>query len=99
MDFNIETDFSIFEELLKKRSEINPEELKVDLSRYYLPYIDKLLKLKKENGEAVLVGVSAIQGAGKTTQGEILEVLLSHFGHTTISRSIDDHYLTHRELC
>jgi pantothenate kinase-related protein Tda10 len=57
------------------------------------------LKKQKNADHGLLVGVSAIQGAGKTTQGEILEVLLTHFGFSTISRSIDDHYITHQELC
>src|SRR3989344_996476 len=101
MDFDLESDFSIFEELLKKRPELNVDALKKSLTDYYLPYAKKLidLKTKKNLPEGVIVGVSAIQGAGKTTQGEILEVLLKHFGHSTVSRSIDDHYLTHRELC
>jgi D-glycerate 3-kinase len=101
MDFDIQKDFSIFDALLKKRPEISADQLKVDLERYYLPYAKKLIDLKKQKNadHGLLVGVSAIQGAGKTTQGEILEVLLTHFGFSTISRSIDDHYITHQELC
>lgn len=100
MDFDVNRDFGIFDAFLKKRPEVLPDTLKNDLTRYYLPYSQKLIQLKQQKGiaEGILVGVSAIQGTGKTTQGEILETLLDHFGHSTISRSIDDHYITHREL-
>lgn len=98
MNFDPETDFSIFDDLLKKRPEISPESLKKDLTIYFLPYVEKLLKLKESSEKGFVVGVSAIQGAGKTTQGEILEVLLAHLNKTSVSLSIDDHYITHREL-
>lgn len=100
MEFNFEKDFSIFDPLFVKRPELSPENLKTDLKRYYLPYAQKLINLKqqKHESEGMIVGVSAIQGAGKTTQGEILEILLKHFGHSSISLSIDDHYITHKEL-
>jgi pantothenate kinase-related protein Tda10 len=100
MNFDPETDFLIFADLLKKRPEITPDSLKESLKNYYLPYVEKLLKLKIEagNDSGLVIGVSAIQGAGKTTQGEILEVLLKHFDRTSVSLSIDDHYITHKEL-
>src|SRR3989344_3475343 len=101
MDFDIEKNFGIFDDLLKKRPEIASKNLKHDLKNYYLPYIKKLLDIKanKNSKEGVIVGVSAIQGAGKTTQGEILEILLNHLSFHSESRSIDDHYITHKELC
>jgi D-glycerate 3-kinase len=98
MEFHIDSDFHIFDELLKKRPEISPESLKRDLKNYYLPYVEKLLNLKKDKEEGLIVGISAIQGTGKTTQGEILEALLKHFGKSSVSLSIDDYYLTHEEL-
>lgn len=101
MNFDPDTDFHIFDELLKKRPEISAESLKNDLVNDFIPYVEQLLKLKEEKSpdKGFVVGVSAIQGAGKTTQGEILEVLLKHFNKTSVSLSIDDHYLTHKELC
>jgi pantothenate kinase-related protein Tda10 len=101
MDFDLEQDVAIFDQLLLRRPEIDREKLKGDLEKYYLPYTKKLIELKKQKSpnQGLLVGVSAIQGVGKTTQGEILEILLDHFGHSTNSQSIDDHYLTHRQLC
>lgn len=88
-------DLSVFEEIFKKRPTIDREKFKVDLEKYYLPYLDKLLKLPRP----AIVGVSAIQGAGKTTQGEVLELLLKHEGLNSVSLSIDDHYITHKQLC
>lgn len=100
IDFNIDSDFAIFDPLLEKRPEILPDSLKKDLELYYLPYVQKLLKLKEEigSGKGLVVGVSAIQGAGKTTQGEILEILLGFYKKSSVSLSIDDHYITHKEL-
>lgn len=97
MDFYIDRDFKIFDEVLRKRPEISAESLKRDLTNYYLPYIEKLLNLKT-GSKGLIVGISAIQGTGKTTQGEILEGLLKHFGKSSVSLSIDDHYLTHEQL-
>lgn len=96
----MDADFHIFDELLKKRPEIFPDSLKKDLQNYYLLYIEKLLKLRQNSDQTkgLIVGISAIQGAGKTTQGEIMEVLLGHFGKSSVSLSIDDHYLTHEQL-
>jgi pantothenate kinase-related protein Tda10 len=100
VDFDL-SNLSIFNEFFSRRPEVTPDNLKRDLEHYYLPYIKKLLDLKtqKNSSEALIVGVSAIQGTGKTTQGEILEILFKHFGHSSDSRSIDDHYITHKELC
>ncbi len=100
MEFDIENDFAIFEEILRKRPEIIAESLKHDLQNYYLPFVEKLIKLKQQKNttDGIIVGVSAIQGAGKTTQGEILEILLKHLGYASIHLSIDDHYITHKEL-
>lgn len=100
MDFNLKTDFAIFAELLNKRPEILADSLKQDLLNYYLPYIEKLINLKNEisSENGLIVGISAIQGTGKTTQGEILEALLKHLGKSSVSLSIDDHYLTHEQL-
>ncbi len=100
MNFNIDSDFHIFDELLKRRPEIIPDTLKNDLKIYYLPYIEELVSLKKQksSSEGLLVGVSAIQGAGKTTQGEVLETLLDHLNYSTVSLSIDNYYLGHEQL-
>jgi len=100
MKFDPETDSHIFDPLLKKRPEISRDSLKQDLKNYYLPYVEKLIKLKESQlgDSGLIVGTSAIQGTGKTTQGEVLEILLAHLGKSSVSLSIDDHYLTHEQL-
>lgn len=94
-----EADLSLFSEILQRRPELTPT-LPRDLERHYLPFVEKLIGLRQQQNpdEALIVGVSAIQGAGKTTQGEVMEVLLRVSGHPMVSVSIDDHYLTHPEL-
>ncbi len=89
-----------FDAFFAKRPEISREGLERDLDLYYYPYVEKLIAIKRQrvSSNGLIVGVSAIQGAGKTTQGEVMEILLSHFGYSSISLSIDDHYVTHQEL-
>lgn len=94
MEFDIEKDIFIFDELLALRPSIDRAKFADDLKQYYVPFVEKLLKLPTP----AIVGVSAIQGAGKTTQGEIMEILLEKYGKTSVHLSIDDHYLTHAEL-
>ncbi len=93
-------DLNVFEPVFKKRPEINREILEKDLARYYLPFAQKLIDLKKSknSNQGLIVGVSAIQGAGKTTQGEIMELLIQNLGFSSVSLSIDDHYLSHEQL-
>lgn len=98
MDFDIEKDFWLFDSILEKRPEIIPSSLKNDLQKYHLPFAKKLISLKQNTAQGIIVGISAIQGAGKTTQGEIMVILLKHFGKVSVSLSIDDHYITHQEL-
>lgn len=100
MEFDPEENIEIFEPLFNKRPEVDPASLKQDLVHYYLPYIQKIIDIrqKKNNSDGLIVGVSAIQGAGKTTQGEVLEVLLKNLGYSSIALSIDDHYLTYQQL-
>lgn len=100
MDFDVEKNIDIFNSFFEKRPEVSKESLKKDLTNYYLPFVRKLtdLKSKRDTNKGLIVGISAIQGAGKTTQGEILEILLKYLGYSSISLSIDDHYLTHQQL-
>ena len=90
----------IFETLFKKRPEISKISLEKDLKNYYHPFAQKLINLKrgKNSTAGIIMGVSAIQGAGKTTQGEIMEILLTNLGFSSVSLSIDDHYITHEQL-
>lgn len=96
----MDLDLKIFASLLEKRPEINKDNLEKDLKNYYLPFAQKLINLKKIKGltDGIIVGISAIQGAGKTTQGEIMEILLTHLGYCVVSLSIDEHYISHEQL-
>jgi pantothenate kinase-related protein Tda10 len=70
MNFNPQTDINIFADFFTKRPEVNQDQLKQNLIQYYLPYVQKLIEIKKKKNSAdgLIIGVSAIQGAGKTTQ-------------------------------
>jgi pantothenate kinase-related protein Tda10 len=100
MIFDVDQDFPIFDNFLKHHTHYKPEVLKRDIRNYFLPFIDKLIALKAQRNSknGIIVGISAIQGAGKTTQGEILEVLLQQLRFPSCSLSIDDHYVTHEDL-
>lgn len=89
-----------FDAFFAKRPEISKVSLQHDLAIYYHPYVEKLIAVKQQRAslDGLIVGVSGIQGTGKTTQGEIMEILLSCLGYFSISLSIDDHYITHKEL-
>ncbi len=89
-----------FEAFFIRRPEISKSSLEHDLAIFYHPYVEKLIAIKQQraNSNGLIVGVSGIQGTGKTTQGEIMEILLSSLGYSSISLSIDDHYITHEEL-
>ncbi len=96
----MEVDLNIFQPLFSKRPEISKDRFQIDLKNYYLPFAKKLIAIKnsKHSSSGLIVGVCAIQGAGKTTQGEVMDILLSNLGYSTFSFSIDDHYITHKEL-
>lgn len=75
-----------------------------ELRYYYRPFANYLMGLERlaaqaRPGKGFLVGVSGIQGTGKTTQGQIMGKILEELGETAYSLSIDDHYVTHNQLC
>jgi len=96
----VNINLNIFASLFEKRPEISRSVFQRDLENYFFPFAQKLIDLKKAktSSDGLIVGVSAIQGAGKTTQGEIMELLLSSLGYSSLSLSIDDHYITHQQL-
>jgi len=100
MGFDLDKDIVIFNSILERRPEISRDALKTDLERYYLPYAERLMEIKHHNDSSrgLVIGISALQGAGKTTHGEIMCTLLAHLGHTSTVLSIDDHYVTHEQL-
>lgn len=100
MTYDIDQHFAIFDHFLETHPHYKPEALRRDITHYFLPFTQKLIDAKERQGgtDALIVGISAIQGAGKTTQGEIFEILLQHFQYPSCSLSIDDHYVTHEDL-
>jgi len=69
---------------------------------YYLPvffWVEKQLAAHRTSGakHALVVGISAPQGCGKTTLVEQLEALYTATGRTAASVSIDDFYLTYQD--
>lgn len=96
----MKVNLDIFDALFSKRPEISKDGFQIDLENYYFPFAERIISFKKAKSSSMglIVGVSAIQGAGKTTQGEVMNILLSHLGYSTFSFSLDDHYITHKEL-
>eukprot|EP00200_Dunaliella_tertiolecta_P002230 CAMPEP_0202351190 /NCGR_PEP_ID=MMETSP1126-20121109/7943_1 /ASSEMBLY_ACC=CAM_ASM_000457 /TAXON_ID=3047 /ORGANISM="Dunaliella tertiolecta, Strain CCMP1320" /LENGTH=376 /DNA_ID=CAMNT_0048943275 /DNA_START=154 /DNA_END=1284 /DNA_ORIENTATION=- len=71
---------------------------KLRVYHYYLPvyfWCTQQLRLHKESGAktALVVGISAPQGCGKSTLVEQLQALLISNGHNAANVSIDDFYL------
>ncbi|EFJ45240.1 hypothetical protein VOLCADRAFT_94435 [Volvox carteri f. nagariensis] len=69
---------------------------------YYLPvywWVSQQLEQHRKAGHqtALVLGISAPQGCGKTTLVEQLQQLFTWLGHRAASVSIDDFYLTHTD--
>ncbi len=87
--------------LLAKKPEL-ASTLSHDLEHYHQPFADRLIELRGQIGTdkaPYIVGGAANQGAGKTTRGEIYQILFATEGFPMISLSIDDLYLDHAALC
>ena len=67
----------------------------------YLPVFDWLKEMRRltcERGRATLIGMQCLQGGGKTTICDCLELLARREGLNCVVASIDDFYKTHAEL-
>lgn len=68
------------------------------LSQWYLPLAAWLSDRQARDKNCLVVGINGAQGSGKSTLGEVLQVLLSDgFGLNVTCISIDDLYLTAAE--
>jgi D-glycerate 3-kinase len=66
----------------------------------YAPVLEFCVELLAATSRRpIVVGLSAPQGAGKSTLAEHVVEALGAFGHPTCAISIDDFYLTHVEQC
>ena len=67
----------------------------------YLPvfyWVKEMRRLTRERGGASLIGMQCLQGGGKTTLCDGLELLARSEGLNCVVASIDDFYKTHAEL-
>ncbi len=67
------------------------------LWQLWIPLAQQLVEQRKRLGRPLIQGLLGMQGAGKTTLGEVLTLLLEQMGYQTLSWSIDDLYKTYDE--
>jgi len=67
------------------------------LWRLWLPLAQQLAAQQQALGRPLIQGLLGMQGAGKTTLGDVLVLLLEQMGYRTLSWSIDDLYKTYAE--
>lgn len=65
------------------------------LWQLWLPLAQQLIEQRQRLGRPLIQGLLGMQGAGKTTLGEVLTLLLEWMGYRTLSWSIDDLYKTY----
>ena len=59
-------------------------------------WADELVASEKKRGkQCVTIGLSCVQGGGKTTATRYMEEMFACRGHKCVAVSIDDFYLTH----
>lgn len=69
-----------------------------DLDRVYMPMANMIRMGFNTEAKTHIIGVNGAQGAGKTTFGRLLQVVLEQaFGQKVVQLSIDDIYLSHKE--
>jgi D-glycerate 3-kinase len=74
-----------------------PDAILFILWHYWLPLAQSLAKQQQQIGRTLIQGLLGGQGTGKTSLGIILQILLSHFGKTFLSISLDDIYKTYAD--
>jgi D-glycerate 3-kinase len=71
------------------------------MDRFYLPvfeWVEKVVNLAKQKGQkCVCLGLSCVQGGGKTTLSKYLEKMFIFTGKKCTVISIDDVYLTRKD--
>lgn len=74
------------------------EILMEDLDRVYMPLANMINMGFNTDARTHIIGVNGAQGAGKTTFGTLLKVVLEKsFGQKVVQMSIDDIYLSHAQ--
>lgn len=67
------------------------------LKQLWRPLAEELVVQRQRLGRPLIQGLLGMQGAGKTTLGEVLTLLLGQMGYRCLGFSIDDLYKTDRE--
>lgn len=62
---------------------------------YWIPLAQNLADRQQKLGRPLIQGLLGGQGTGKTTLGNVLNILLRHLGKTFLSISLDDLYKTY----
>ncbi len=73
------------------------ENLILTLWRFWLPFSLQLHQKQQKLGRPLVQGVLGGQGTGKTTLGEVVQLILSHLGCRCVSISLDDLYKTYAQ--
>lgn len=69
----------------------------VNLWRLWLPLSLELIAKNKRLNRPIIQGILGGQGAGKTTLGQVLKIILAKANYSLISLSLDDLYKTYLE--
>ncbi|MCA6574498.1 MAG: glycerate kinase [Pseudanabaena sp.] len=75
----------------------HPSDIFTLLWYYWIPLARKLAHQQQKLGRPLIQGLLGGQGAGKTTLGLVLNILLKHLGKTFLSISLDDFYKTYTD--
>ncbi len=74
------------------------DSLMEDLDRVYMPMANMIRMGFNTDARTHIIGVNGAQGAGKTTFGRLLQLVLENaFGQKVVQLSIDDLYLSRKE--
>ena len=76
------------------KQELLPQGYLADAEKYFIPLVHLIINGTIESKTTPIIGVSGVQGTGKTSLSELLENILKIEGFNIVRFSIDDFYLT-----
>lgn len=83
-------------QLFRQVCGVQPE-WRLQIWTLWLPLALKIAALKETLGRPIVQGILGVQGTGKTTLAEALQLILGHLGYTTLTFSVDDLYKPYAE--